>query len=103
MYDPFKDQITAWCAQGVAVKEMADRLGEQTGELFFEQGLYAYISRNSLRNRPWTDVYESRNQCNECEFCHKYLNTNNKEGRICSKSWRTIQPNVKHSPTWCEK
>lgn len=103
MFDPFKDQIAEWCSQGVAVKEMADRLEEQTGDLFFEQGLYAYISRNSLRNRPWKDVYDARNQCKGCEYCHIYTNTNNTKGRICSKSWRTIQPNVTHSPTWCEK
>lgn len=102
MFDPYREQITEWCAQGMSVKEMADRLEDMTGELFFETGIYAYIYRHNLRFRPWQDVYDARNQCSKCEFCHTYTNTNNGKGRICSKSWRTIQPNVRHSPTWCE-
>lgn len=103
MYDPYKDQIAMWCAKGIPVKDMADMLSEQTGGLFFEQGIYAYINRHNLRYRPWKDVYEARNQCDNCEFCHNYINTNNTKGRICSKYWRTIQPNVRHCPIWCEK
>lgn len=101
-YSKYHDLIYQWCMQGIPVTEMADMLTEQTGEIFFEQGIYAYISRHNLR-RPWVDVYEKRNHCDKCEFCKNYINTNNTEGRICTKSWRTIQPNVVCSPKWCEK
>ena len=101
--DPYRDQITKWCLQGIPVKKMADMLCEQTGDLYFEQMIYAYIYKHGLRFRPWIDVYAARNQCDECEHCHKYTNTNGKEGRICSLYWRTIQKQVVHSPVWCEK
>jgi len=102
-YSVYHDLIAEWCAQGIPVSQMADELTEMTGDLFFEQGIYAYISRHNLRYRPWKDVYEARNQCNKCEFCKSYINTNNTKGRICTKSWKTIQPNVVCSPKWCEK
>ena len=101
--DPYRDLITEWSLSGIPVKKMADMLFEQTGDLFFEQGIYAYIYRHNLRFRPWVDVFAARNQCDQCEYCHKYMNTNNSEGRICSLSWRTIQKQVVHCPVWCEK
>jgi len=102
-FDPYEEQITKWCQAGMPVKEMADRLFEETGEIFDEPAIHSYIFRHRLRERPWVDVYEARNQCNECEHCHKYINTNNTEGRICSLYWRVIQNGVRHSPFWCEK
>lgn len=102
-FDPFREKIAKWCGEGVPVHVMADQLFEIDEELSDEQAIYAYIRRHNLRTRPWTDVYESRNQCDSCEHCHIYTNTNNSEGRICCLSWKTIQNNVIHSPTWCEK
>ena len=102
-YDPYRDLISDWCGKGMTVSTMADILTEETGEEFFEQGIYAYIYRHNLRFRPWKDVYDARNQCDSCEYCHKYTNTINTEGRICCLSWKTIQKNVFHSPVWCEK
>lgn len=102
-FDPYKDLLTVWCLQGVPVRVMADKLMDKTGEIFDETAIHAYIYKHQLRKRPWKDVYEARNQCKECEYCHSYINTNNAEGRICSFYWRTIQNNVRHSPVWCEK
>ena len=102
-FDPYADLLTEWCLMGMPVRDMADKLLEMTGEVFDDQAIHAYIARHSLRSRPWLDVYEARNQCDQCEYCHIYTNTNNAKGRICSKSWRTIQRFVKHCPTWCEK
>lgn len=102
-YDAFHDLIAKWCSQGVPVSKMTEELSEKTGEVFYDQGIYAYIKRHNLRRGYWKDVYEARNQCDDCEFCKKYINTNNTEGRICTKSWKTIQPNVVCSPRWCEK
>ena len=101
--DPYKDQITDWSQRGVTATKMADMLLEETGELFSEQMIYTYIYKHGLRYRPWKDVYEARNKCNDCEYCHKYINTNYSQGRICTLSWRTIQSNVINSPVWCEK
>ena len=102
-FDPYKELITRWCLQGVSVKKMADELMEQTGEIFDETAMHTYINKHQLRKRPWLDVYGARNQCDGCEHCHTYINTNNAEGRICSLYWRTIQVNVRHCPIWCEK
>ena len=98
-YDPYKELIADWCACGVTVQEMTDMLIDQTGEDFYEQGLYAYIYRHGIK---FTSQAKARRVCDQCEHCHKYTNTNNTEGRICDKSWRTIQPNVVRSPLWCE-
>jgi len=96
-FDPYRDLITAWCAQGMTITEMTDELIDTTGEDFYEQALYAYIYRHKLKYVP----YYLNRRCDDCEHCHKYINTNFTEGRICDKYWRTIQPNVKNSPKWC--
>ena len=102
-FDPYREKITEWCLAGVPVRKMCEFLEEETDEFYDEQAIHAYIRSHNLRTRPWKDVYEARNQCDQCEFCHEYTNTNNSKGRICSKSWRTIQRCVIHSPIWCEK
>lgn len=102
-FDPYKEQIRTWCLEGKPVREMADKLMEIDEGLSDEQAIHTYIRRHSLRNRPWQDVYDARNKCDECDHCHIYTNTNNTEGRICCLSWKTIQPNVFYSPKWCEK
>lgn len=96
IYDPFKDDIVKWCNSGMPVKDMIVRIGPG----YSEQGLYAYIARKGLRTKE--AVYEARRKCSKCPFCHDYINTNRTKGRICSMTWRTIQPNVVNSPTWCE-
>lgn len=98
-YDPYKELIADWCAQGVTIREMTEMLIDQTGEDFYDQGLYAYIYRHGLK---FTSMVDARRICDQCEYCHKYINTNNTEGRICTKTWKSIQPNVRHSPMWCE-
>ena len=98
MYDPFIAEITIWCNSGVPVKEMVERLGEG----YTMQGIYQYIKTKGLRSSKRI-TYEARNKCNDCEYCREYINTNNTKGRICTKSWRSIQPLVKYRPEWCEK
>jgi len=98
-YDEHIDKISEWYAQGVPIAEMVRQLGDG----FYEQGVYAFIYARGIKTRTKQMVYASRPQCDTCEFCHEYTNTNNTIGRICAKSWRTIQPNVIHSPVWCEK
>lgn len=97
MFEPYREQIIKWCAQGETARYMTEQLEEMTGQAFYEQAVYAYIYTHKLRYAPY---FLNRN-CNECEYCHKYINTNNTEGRICTKHWKTIQPNVKNSPKWC--
>ncbi len=99
IFDPFRKEIETWCNQGMPVNAMVEILGEG----YTVSGLYSYIHTHKLRSAPWKDVFDARNQCDKCEHCHVYINTNNKKGRICSKSWRVIQPCVRHSPVWCEK
>lgn len=99
IYDPFRDNIQLWCAEGRSVREMAEILGDG----YEEQGIYHYIRVKKLRKNPWNDVYEARNKCEECEHCQRYINTNNREGRLCKLSWHTIQNGVTYCPTWCEK
>lgn len=98
MYDPFIADITVWCNAGVTVKEMAERLGEG----YTIQGIYQFIKTKGLRSSKRV-TYEARNKCNNCEYCREYINTNNTKGRICTKSWRSIQPLVIYRPEWCEK
>ena len=98
MYDPYREDIVKWCAAGVPVSKML----KQMGEGYTLQGLYQFIRTNHLRKQPWTDVYEARNQCEGCEYCHIYENTNGADGRICAKHWKVIGKNVRHSPLWCE-
>ena len=98
-YDDFRDQIVEWYGQGMPMSEMVERLGEG----FYEQGIYTFIRTRGIKERSKQMVYDKRPCCKNCEYCHEYINTNNGKGRICSNSWRTIQPNVIYSPTWCEK
>ena len=98
-HDPYREMIKEWCAQGVSVKKMVDNLIDLTGEDFYEQGVYAYIRSQGLRYKA---PARHRRVCDFCEHCHEYINTNYNMGRICDKSWRTIQPNVSQSPMWCE-
>lgn len=100
-YSKYHDLIAERVSQGIPVSKIADELTDISGDLFFDQGVYAYIARHKLRYVPLG--FEGRNKCIECEFCKKYINTNNTEGRICTKSWKTIQPNVRYCPKWCEK
>jgi len=95
----YRELLKEWCSQGIAVKDMTNMLIDMTGGDFYDQGVYAYIYRHGLR---YKSPVKNRRICDLCEHCHEYINTNNTTGRICDKSWRTIQPNVSHSPMWCE-
>lgn len=98
-YDPFREQIIGWCEAGVPVKTMASILGTD----YTWQGVDQYIRSRGLRPIGKQAVIGARNCCDRCEFCKNYINTNNGKGRICTKSWRTIQKGVVYCPTWCEK
>lgn len=98
MYDPFIKDIAAWCSAGVPVSEMVNRIGEG----YTAQGLYQFIKTKGLRCSKEA-VYSKRNKCDNCEYCKEYINTNNTTGRLCTKSWKSIQPLVKYRPEWCEK
>lgn len=99
IYDPFFDEIKSWCDAGVPVREMVSRIGEG----YTMQGIYQYIKTKGLRYSRDHNIYSARNKCDNCEYCKEYINTNNTTGRICTKSWRSIQPLVKYSPEWCER
>ena len=99
IYDPYLDEIKTWCDAGVSVKEMISRIGPG----YTMQGLYQYIKTNGLRYSRNHNIYAARNKCDSCEYCREYINTNNTTGRICTKSWRSIQPLVRYSPEWCER
>jgi len=99
MYDPFFDEIKAWCDAGVPVKEMVSRIGAG----YSVQGVYQYIRTKGFRYSRDHNIYASRCKCDECEYCREYINTNNTKGRICIKSWKSIQPLVRYSPEWCER
>ena len=96
IFDPHRENIEKWCKAGMPVREMCNKLGAG----YSIQGLYAYIYSRNLRTENMG--YASRHNCNKCSFCHEYTNTNNGKGRICSLSWKTIQPMVVYCPVWCE-
>lgn len=98
MYDPYLNDIVDWCNAGVPIKEMLKRIGEG----YTAQGLYQFIKTKGLRYSKEA-VYSMRNRCDDCEYCKEYINTNNTTGRLCTKSWKSIQPLVKYRPEWCEK
>jgi len=102
MFDPFKDQIRKWCEAGVPVKEQAQLLGEG----YNRQSLYSYIHTRNLWDDPYSTIYDNRNHCSECEYCHRFKNNMGrytKADRICSLSWQVINWDVKCCPIWCEK
>lgn len=97
-FDPYREKLEQWCSMGMTVKEMTDALNLISDEDFYDQGVYAYIYTHKIR---YTSVY-NRKVCDKCENCHTYTNMIGNKGRICSRYWRVIQPNVTHSPMWCE-
>lgn len=103
MFEPFKDQIMEWISLGYTCQQMIDELPEG----YYRDSLYTYIRVNKLRDNAWKKIYEARNHCYDCEYCHAFKNamgTENKEdNHICTKSWRVISASVRHQPRWCEK
>ena len=103
MFSPFREKIIEMCAEGLTCNEMLKELPPG----YARDSLYTYILVNGLRDEAWEKIYAHRNHCNECEYCHEFLNskgtTNKKEDHICTKYWRVIAASVRHCPRWCEK
>ena len=102
MFDPYREDIIKWCADGITCTEMIERLGGG----YLRASLYEYIRHCGLREPKHYEKYIKRNKCDECEFCHEFRNwkgTMDKSNRICTKSWQVVNHDVVYSPTWCEK
>ena len=102
MFDPFRQEIEEMIDDGFSIKQIWNTLPEG----YSYESLYGYIHVNKIREKGITRHVDAKHQCNECEYCKRYLNgkgkINKKEDRICTKSWRVISASVRHCPRWCE-
>ena len=102
MFDPYRKEITEWCEQGMTSREILENLGGG----FMKASLNEYIRRWGLREPRHYPGCESRNKCDECEYCQEFRNWKgsfDKSNRICTKTWQVISYGVIYCPTWCEK
>lgn len=108
-FEPHKQEIANWLAEGRTFKEIENLLFMEYEILTSESELCIYAKKHSLRNliengRHSSEIPKCKGCENYFEVGVKHLRNGHKNNiRVCKACLEAIPNNVEYSPIWCSK